>query len=111
MLSVLAAIAAFTSGTAFAQAPQGVPGAVTLVAPPASPVKITVSGVAWRCGVEGCLGPSDWYSRYASLDPLKQGCRDLARAVGPVRDYSYGGRLLSREDVADCNRTVLRRDK
>lgn len=111
VLSAFAAMAAFASGAAFAQASEGVPGAARLVAPLASRTEITVSGATWRCGSEGCLGPVDWYSRYASLDPLIQGCRDLVRAVGPLRDYSYGGRLLSREDVVDCNRTAVRRQK
>jgi hypothetical protein len=111
MFNVFAAFAVFTAGNAFALTPAGVPGAATLVSPPDAVREITVSGATWRCGAEGCLGPVDWYSRYSSLDPLVQGCRDLARAVGPLKAYSYGGRLLSREDVVDCNRTAVRRQK
>ena len=95
----IAASAVFVSGAAFA-APTVFNGQATLAKAASAPVDATVSGVAWHCEADKCVGSAE---RYSSLDnPVKE-CRKVAEAVGPLTAYASRGRALSKGSLAACN--------
>lgn len=95
----IAASAVFVSGAAFA-APTVFNGQATLAKAAGAPVDATVSGVAWHCEADKCVGAAE---RYSSLDnPVKE-CRKVAEAVGPLSAYASRGRALSKGALAACN--------
>jgi hypothetical protein len=99
----IAAAAVFASGTAFA-APSAFSGQATLAKPASAPVDATVSGVAWHCEADKCVGAAE---RYSSLDnPVKE-CRKVAEAVGPLTAYASRGRALSKGSLTACNANAL----
>ena len=99
----IAAAAVFVSGTAFA-APTVFNGQATLATPASAPIDATVSGVAWHCEADKCVGSAE---RYSSLDnPVKE-CRKVAAAVGPLTAYTTRGRTLSKGTLAACNANAL----
>jgi hypothetical protein len=59
-----------------------------------------LSGVAWRCEADGCLGLA---RRYNTLDSRRRQCREVARRFGPVSAYVSGGQRLGRAGLAACN--------
>ena len=99
----IAAAAVFASGAAFAASP-AFNGEATLATAVTAPVDATVSGVAWRCEADKCVGQAD---RYSSLDnPVKE-CRKVAAAVGPLVAYTTRGRTLSKGSLAACNANAV----
>jgi hypothetical protein len=95
----IAAAAVFASGAAFAS-PSVFNGQATLAKAASAPVDATVSGVAWHCEGDKCVGSAE---RYSSLDnPVKE-CRKVAEAVGPLAAYSRRGLALSKGALAACN--------
>jgi hypothetical protein len=98
-MSAIAAAAVFVSGAAFAS-PSAFSGQATLAKAVSAPVDATVSGVAWHCEGDKCVGSAE---RYSSLDnPVKE-CRKVAEAVGPLSAYASRGRELSKGSVEACN--------
>jgi len=101
----IAACAVFASGTAVA-APSVFNGQATLAKAASAPVDATVSGVAWHCEADKCVGTAE---RYSSLDnPVKE-CRKVAEAVGPLTAYASRGRALSKGSLAACNANAMAR--
>jgi hypothetical protein len=95
----IATAAVFVSGAAFAS-PSVFSGQATLAKAAGTPVDATVSGVAWHCEADKCVGSAE---RYSSLDnPVKE-CRKVAEAVGPLTAYASRGRALSKGSLAACN--------
>jgi len=98
-MSAIAAAAVFVSGAAFAS-PSVFSGQATLAKAVSAPVDATVSGVAWHCEADKCVGSAE---RYSSLDnPVKE-CRKVAEAVGPLTAYASRGRTLSKGSLTACN--------
>jgi hypothetical protein len=95
----IAAAAVCVSGAAFA-APTAFRGEATLAKAASAPVDATVSGVAWHCEGDKCVGQAE---RYSSLDNPVKACRKVAEAVGPLASYSAGGRVLSKGSLNACN--------
>jgi len=95
----IAAAAVFVSGAAFAS-PAAFRGEATLAKPVSAPVDTTVSGVAWHCEADKCVGQAE---RYSSLDnPVKE-CRKVAEAVGPLAAYASRGRVMTKGSLTACN--------
>jgi hypothetical protein len=95
----IAAAAVCVSGAAFA-APTAFRGEVTLAKPVSAPVDATVSGVAWHCEADKCVGEAE---RYSTLDNPVKACRKVAEAVGPLASYSAGGRVMTKGSLTACN--------
>lgn len=65
------------------------------VAAPAAE-RLVVNGTIWKCGDAGCAaGKSN--SRPATV------CTALARKVGTLKSFSFGGQALSAADLEKCN--------
>lgn len=95
----IAAAAVFVSGPALA-APVVFHGEATLAQAVSAPVDATVSGVAWHCAGDKCIGEADSYS---SLDrPVKE-CRKVAEAVGPLAAYASRGQVMTKGALTACN--------
>jgi hypothetical protein len=99
----IAAAAAFVSGTAFAS-PIVFRGEATLAKPVSAPVNATVSGVAWRCEADRCVGQAD---RYSSLDSPVKECRKVAEALGPLVSYASRGHAMTKGALSACNANAL----
>ena len=95
----IAAAAVFVSGSAFA-APVSFRGEATLAKPVSAPVDATVSGVAWHCEADKCVGQAD---RYVSLDSSVKECRKVADALGPLATYASRGHALTQGSLTACN--------
>jgi len=99
----IAAAAVFVSGTAFAS-PAAFRGEATLAKPASTPFDATVSGVAWHCEADKCVGQAE---RYSSLDnPVKE-CRKVAEAVGQLASYASRGRVMTKGSLSACNANAL----
>ena len=98
-MTAIAAAAVFVSGAAFAS-PSVFSGQATLAKAVSAPVDATVSGVAWHCEADKCVGSAE---RYSSLDNPVRECRKVAEAVGPLSAYASRGRELSKGSLAACN--------
>lgn len=96
----IAATAVLVSGAACAQS---VPykGEARLVNPASAPREETISGVAWRCDGEACIGTA---ARKGNLDGLVRECKKVAAVVGPVSAYKSGARRLDEGQLRACNR-------
>lgn len=73
--------AALFAAPAFA----GQPLSVQLQSPVASPVKLVAGGATWTCAGDTCRAGATT-DRTLGVD----GCRELAKAVGPVASYGAG---------------------
>ena len=102
-MSAIAAAAVFVSGAAFAS-PAAFNGQATLAKAVSAPVDANVSGVAWRCEADKCVGQAQ---RYSSLDnPVKE-CRKVAEALGSLTAYTTRGRTLSKGSLTACNANAV----
>jgi len=99
--SVLAGLLA--SGSAAAAAPGEFRGAARLVTPVSAPAEAVISGVAWRCAADGCVGLAQ---RYNTLESVGRECRQVAARFGPVSAYASRGQRLGRSGLAACNRAA-----
>lgn len=98
LLGALAAMAAFAAGPALA-GPGPFRGEAKLAAPTAAAAEQTISGVAWKCDGDACVGRAD----YSGLDGLVRQCRKVAAAFGPVVAYRSGGREAGAGELKACN--------
>jgi hypothetical protein len=103
MLGAMAAGAVFVSGAAFAQAP-GFKGEARLLAPASAPHEEVISGVAWRCDGDQCVGAAQ---RKANLDGLVRECKKVVAVIGPVASYKSGGRELTDGQLRACNKGAI----
>lgn len=67
-----------------------------LATPLAAPRQQVVDGLLWKCAGDHCAAPSDG-SRPVLV------CQRVAKAFGPVAQFTAPGGLLSREDLSRCN--------
>src|SRR4051812_44627386 len=88
-LGAIAASAAFVSGAAFAGVP-AFQGEAKLAAPAPAPRAETISGVAWRCDGDMCVGAAD---RKANLDGIVRECKKVVAVLGPVAAYKSNSRV------------------
>ncbi|MFN3584616.1 CC_3452 family protein [Phenylobacterium sp.] len=101
------AVAAFVSGTAYAQ-PSGageVSGQATLAEPAAASKEATVAGVAWRCDGAECAGRG---TPRAANAGLVAECKKVAAVIGPVSSYRSRGHELTSGQIRACNRGAIR---
>lgn len=103
MLGAIAVSAAFVSGAALAQ-PQPFKGEATVQNPATAPHEATISGVAWRCEGDQCLGEA---ARRPNLDGLVRECKKVAAVIGPVASYKSRGRELTAGQLRACNRGAI----
>jgi len=73
---------------------------VKLAAPVAAPVKVIVDGRLWSCAADVCVGSGQGKSQ-----PLKRECARVAKAIGPVVEFSRASAALDAKGVAACNGT------
>jgi hypothetical protein len=70
-----------------------------LAAPAAQPLTATVSGAAWRCEGEACVGES----AHATLDSPMRECRKVAAQFGALSAFSSSGQKFDAGDLKSCN--------
>lgn len=102
-VTAIAALAVFATGSAFAQT-AGYQGEARLKAGATAPREAVISGVAWRCDGDQCLGSAD---RKANLDGLVRECKKVVAVVGPVSSYRSGARELTDGQVRACNKAAI----
>ncbi len=91
--------AAISLSVAAAASAQPVPGSsAALQAPVASPIRVFIDGVAWRCAGQACVAIGEPRSQ-ATL----RACRRVAAQLGAVTAFTYAGRPLSADQVPACN--------
>jgi hypothetical protein len=61
---------------------------------------VRAGGLIWLCTGDRCTISGPW------AQPGVGACRELARAVGPLRSYGRGGAQLSSAQMAECNAGV-----
>ena len=103
MLSAIAAGAVLVSGTAFAAPQPAFKGEARLVNASSAPRAETISGVAWRCDGDACVGEAP---RRATLDGVVRECKKVVAVVGPVASYKTGARQLTDGELKACNRAA-----
>jgi hypothetical protein len=64
---------------------------------PTATAQVIAAGVAWNCAGDTCLARMD------RRTPVVRDCRQIAREVGRIKEFSVGALQLSAEDVAKCN--------
>jgi hypothetical protein len=99
MLGAIAAGAVFVSGAALAGVP-AFQGEAKLASPVAAPRAETISGAAWRCDGDTCVGAAD---RKSNLDGIVRECRKVVAVLGPVAAYKSGARVADQGQLRACN--------
>ena len=100
MACAIVAGATFVAGAALAQAP-AVNSKATLSTPVSAPRSETISGVAWRCEGDACVGAAP---RRTNLDGVVRECRKVVAVIGPVASYRTATRQLDDGELKACNR-------
>ena len=100
MACAIVAGATFVAGAALAQAP-AVNSKATLSAPVSAPRSETISGVAWHCDGDACVGQA---SHKPNLDNPVRECKKVVAVVGPVASYRTATRQLDDGELKACNR-------
>jgi hypothetical protein len=101
-LAIVAALAwtTLTIGATVSPAPanaaEGAYYRAELTAPAATPGHTLAGGLVWKCAETACAAPKGT-SRPAIV------CARLAKEVGPVTNFTAGGKALEAEDLARCN--------
>lgn len=93
LLIVTAALASLAGG---AQA-QSV-GSATLQSPLASPSRPIIDGAQWRCSGVTCIT-----SNPGEPQPALRACKRFVAQLGAVSAFTYQGRAVSAEQLAECN--------
>ena len=70
-----------------------------LAAPAAQPLTATVSGAAWRCEGEACVGERS----QPTLDNPMRECRKVAAQFGALSAFTSGGQKFDAGDLKACN--------
>jgi len=96
-VGAMALSAGIFAGTAFAADAQT---RAKLAAPVAAPVKVIVDGRLWSCTGDVCVAAGQ-----GKLQPIKRECVRVAKAIGPVTEFTRDGAALDAQGVAACNGT------
>lgn len=82
-----------------AVAAQPAPGSsAALQAPVASPARIFIDGVAWRCAGQACVAVGEPRSQ-----AVLRACRRVTAQLGAVTAFTYAGRALPADQIPACN--------
>jgi hypothetical protein len=76
-------------------------GEATLESPVAQAKEAVIKGVNWRCEGAKCVGTArDW----PGLDGFMKRCSTVSASIGPLATFQTGGRIMSKSEIATCNR-------
>jgi hypothetical protein len=70
-----------------------------LASPAAQPVSATISGAAWRCEGDACVGERT----IATLDSPMRECRKVAATLGALSAFTSDGQKFDAGDLKACN--------
>jgi hypothetical protein len=70
-----------------------------LAAPAAQPATATISGAAWRCEGEACVGERT----LPTLDSPMKECRKVAAQFGALAAFASDGQKFDNGDLKACN--------
>lgn len=77
---------------------QSVGSSASLQSPVDGARSFVSEGVQWRCAGQACVAVGEPASQ-----PVLRACRRFTAEFGAVTAFTYGGRSLPAEQVADCN--------
>jgi hypothetical protein len=70
-----------------------------LATPAAQPLAATISGAAWRCEGDACVGERS----QPTLDTPMRECRKVAAQMGALAAYTSDGQKFDAGDLKACN--------
>lgn len=73
-------------------------GAATLQSPLASPARPIIDGAQWRCTGATCVTANQ-----GEPQPALRACKRFAAQMGAVSAFTYAGRAVTAEQLAECN--------
>lgn len=91
----LALVLAMTASAAVAQSTA--PNRLTLKSADNVAERTIVDGATWRCEGATCTATG------ARGVPAVRACKKVVAKLGPVESFTWGGRDLGAEDLAECN--------
>jgi hypothetical protein len=103
MLSAIAAGAVLVSGAAYAQT-SGYKAEAKLLNAATAPREETISGAAWRCDGDACVGAA---AHKGNVDGVVRECKKVVAVIGPVASYRTQGRQLDDGQLRACNKDAV----
>ena len=98
MRALLLALASTLTLASAAAAQPSDGSSLALQQPIASPSRVMLDGIAWRCAGAACVATGEPRSQ----SPLRA-CQRFAAQLGAVTAFTYSGRTLGTDQLPACN--------
>lgn len=69
-----------------------------LVEPVVEPAQVIIDGRVWSCEADRCISANEGRSQ-----PVPRECKRVVRELGPVKAFRSNGRVLTEQEIANCN--------